>query len=418
VAKRISEEEARSLYLENNLEPVEPVPGTQKPWKSKCLVTLKIVSPTYGKVRVFGHRCEYCSGYKVDEADALLAMENANFRPLVAYPGANQPWESECLKCGKVTHPRYSTVLKGVGCKFCAHRAVDPTDAISAMLQRGLRTLEPFPGATKDWLVECINCKKQFKTYLHSLNTSKGCKFCAGVAVSVDDLLSRLSELNLQPLEDFKTAKTPWKCKCLVCGHLVQPTWMRIKQGRGHCAYCSQRRVDVPEALNFMKSVGLMPLVEFPGSKVPWKSKCLKCEREVHPRWSDLRSGQGGCSSCADYGLDYQSPGYFYLITNDALNAHKVGIANSYKGRKYDDRMYNHRKQGWKLFKKLEFNTVKEAYDVEAKVLKWLRLEVGLPIALDANQMPQGGHTETVNASEIDLQTIWAKVINLSKVKE
>jgi hypothetical protein len=30
--------------------------------------------------------------------------------------------------------------------------------------------------------------------------------------------------------------------------------------------------------------------------------------------------------------------------------------------------------------------------------------------------MPQGGHTETVNASEIDLPTIWAKVEQLSRV--
>jgi hypothetical protein len=32
-------------------------------------------------------------------------------------------------------------------------------------------------------------------------------------------------------------------------------------------------------------------------------------------------------------------------------------------------------------------------------------------------QMPQGGHTETVDASEIELVTIWAKVEELSKVK-
>ena len=31
-------------------------------------------------------------------------------------------------------------------------------------------------------------------------------------------------------------------------------------------------------------------------------------------------------------------------------------------------------------------------------------------------QMPQGGHTETVDASEIDLATIWAKIEELSKV--
>ena len=39
------------------------------------------------------------------------------------------------------------------------------------------------------------------------------------------------------------------------------------------------------------------------------------------------------------------------------------------------------------------------------------------PKYLLSEQMPQGGHTETVDASEIDLPTIWAKVEELSRVK-
>jgi hypothetical protein len=34
------------------------------------------------------------------------------------------------------------------------------------------------------------------------------------------------------------------------------------------------------------------------------------------------------------------------------------------------------------------------------------------------SQVPQAGWTETVDASEIDLPTIWAKVEELSKVKK
>jgi hypothetical protein len=32
--------------------------------------------------------------------------------------------------------------------------------------------------------------------------------------------------------------------------------------------------------------------------------------------------------------------------------------------------------------------------------------------------MPQGGFTETVDAAEIDLQTIWAKIEEFSKVRK
>jgi hypothetical protein len=418
MAVPITEAAAKKMFLSNSLKPLVAYVDSMTPWKSQCLICKKIVSPNYNKVRQRGHQCGYCAGNLVDPKDAVIRMKNSGFKTLIPYPGGNNPWKSQCLKCKKVTYPRYSMTIQGIGCKYCSKRAVDPKDAVVAMKRRGFKTLEPFPGATIGWSVQCLKCKKKYKTHFHSLNTLKGCKYCAGVSVEVDDLLSRLKELNLKPLEPYQSAKIPWKCRCLVCNHVVQPTWSRIKQGRGHCAYCSQRRVDLPMATKFMKSIDLEPLVEFPGGNKPWLCKCLKCKAEVTPRWSDLRSGQGGCSDCADYGLNYQKSGYIYLITNKKLQAHKIGIANSYKSRKYDDRMYSHQKQGWTLFKKMSFKTVKQASDIETAVLKWVRMDIGLPIALTGKQMPQGGHTETVDASEIDLPTIWAKVEELSKVKK
>ncbi len=414
---KITESAARKLFIKNKLEPLEPFSNSQKPWKSKCLITGKVVSPTYGKVRDYGHRCKYCSENVTDEVDAIAFMKKAGFKAMAPFPGGNKPWKSQCLKCKKIFSPNFTSVKMGFGCRYCNHAAVDPKDAEAAMKKRGFKTLEPYPGASKPWKVQCLVCKKSFESVLGSLNNKAKCKYCQNIAVDVDDLLVRLKELKLKPLEKYQSATTPWKCKCLVCNHVVQPTWMRIKQGRGHCSYCSQRRVDIPEAMKFMKSIDLKPLIEFPGSNKPWLCKCLKCKAEVTPRWSDLRRGQSGCSNCADFGLNYQKPGYIYLITHVELRAHKIGIANSYKSQKFDDRMYKHQKQGWEIFKTKNFNTVKEASDIETSILKWLRTEVGLPFYLSAKLMPQGGHTETVDASEIDLTNIWAMVEKLSKVK-
>ena len=354
----------------------------------------------------------------LDTSLAVKVMNSNGFIPISKYPGSNKPWKSKCKKCQKTTSPTYWSVSRGVGCKYCSNRAVDPKDAMAAMKARGFKHLEAFPGATKEWLVQCNKCKRKYKTRLHSLKTKTQCKFCAGKEVDQTDLLDRLKELKLKPLEKYKSAKSPWKCRCLVCRHEVQPTWNRMKQNRGHCAYCAQRRVDIPSALKFMKSAGLKPLVNFPGSGKPWLSMCIKCELDVSPRWSDLQRGQGGCSNCADYGINYQKSGYIYLISHIKLKAHKIGIANSYKSKKYDDRMYHHEKQGWFMYKKLSFKTVKEASDVETAVLKWLRIEVGLPMFLSHKQMPKGGYTETVDASEIDLPTIWEKIEQLSRVGE
>lgn len=55
---------------------------------------------------------------------------------------------------------------------------------------------------------------------------------------------------------------------------------------------------------------------------------------------------------------------------------------------------------------------------VESSILKWMRLELELPVPLSRKEMPQGGHTETVDASEIELVTIWNKVLEFSRVSK
>ena len=410
MAIRISEEKAKQLFLANNLEPIEDFPGTQKPWKSKCLITGKVVSPTYGKVRDFGHRCEYCSGFKVDPEDAFQFMVSAGFEPLVDYPGGNKPWKCRCTKCNRETNPSYSSVKRGTGCKFCSKRAVSEADAVQAMHVRGFKPLTPFPGAVNLWLVECLNCHRIFETYFHSLKTNKRCKYCAGKTLDIDSVLEKMRELNLKPLEPFRNARSPWTSECLICGHTVQPTWMRIKSGRGHCAYCAQRRVDSIEARKLFRESELEPISDFPGSNKPWKSKCKKCGSECSPRYSDIRRGQGGCSKCAAFGINLEEPGYLYLISHPVLEAHKVGIANSQTRIKADDRIYKHEKEGWILVKKVDFASAGIARKFELKMLSWLRDDVNLPIFLKSSDMPQGGWTETFSAKLISISDVETKL--------
>lgn len=70
-----------------------------------------------------------------------------------------------------------------------------------------------------------------------------------------------------------------------------------------------------------------------------------------------------------------------------------------------------------KLFSTVEIRDGEEVLRIEQETLEWIRYERELPIYLSASQMPQGGYTETIDASEMDLPTIWAKVEELRKVK-
>jgi hypothetical protein len=98
------------------------------------------------------------------------------------------------------------------------------------------------------------------------------------------------------------------------------------------------------------------------------------------------------------------------LITNTDFSAHKIGISGENK-----HRVQQHRRHGWETFKTLKLDSGEFAYEIEQKILEWLYDEYGLTPFLTKEEMPQGGFTETVDASEIDLATIWSKVEELSR---
>ena len=123
-----------------------------------------------------------------------------------------------------------------------------------------------------------------------------------------------------------------------------------------------------------------------------------------------------GCIFCnRDNGkFDGSTSGVFYLTTNSLLNAHKIGITSTDSK---TDRLKIHENANWKTYKIMELEKSSEALRIESEILDWLRLELNLAPYLSREEMPQGGYSETVDASEIDLPTIWAKVEELSKVK-
>ena len=477
MATKITEAQAKKLFLKNKLEPLVPFPGTQKPWRSKCLITGKIVSPTYGKVRDYGHRCIYCSRGVIEPIDATRLMEKSGFKILVPFPGTNSPWKSQCKNCKRETSPTYWNVAKGIGCKFCAGRAVVPSEAIEAMKRRGFKTLEPFPGASKPWKVECHKCLRKFSTYFYSSNDKTTCKYCSENVVDEQSIKPVLEKFKLTPLEKFPGAKVAWKLRCQRCNRVVTPSWTHLTRkdrNVGGCVFCSKRRVHMDDMLELLKKNKLKPIGHFVNGKTPWLSQCLKCKREVFPRMNDLRSGQSGCIYCAGLkvdekqaiklankngftplvnypgantgwecicnvcgqkskprytsmqqgmnrckfcsigGFDFNAPAIIYLISHPKLGAHKIGVAGSAK---HNERLKKHAQQGWILYKHKEFKKGVDAFKIEGRILRWLRYQKNLPPFLSIEQMPQAGWSETVDASAVELSSIWAKVQDFSKIK-
>jgi hypothetical protein len=149
-----------------------------------------------------------------------------------------------------------------------------------------------------------------------------------------------------------------------------------------------------------MRTRALEPLEPYPGGVVrPWACCCMMCGRNVWPCYADIqRRISDGCRSCArSGGFRAFEDAMVYLMTHAGHGATKVGITNR-AGR----RVKLHQRYGWQVVTTV-WVPGEVALRIEADVLNWWRLELGLPIYLGRNEMPQGGWTETVDSSEIDL---------------
>ena len=471
--------EAKKIAIKNKMKPLESYKGSNKKWKCKCLRCGKVSSPYFAAIRDGKYGCLWCAKKIVDPQEARKKMIKAKLQPLVAYPGSDIGWLCRCMKCSREVTPAYGSIRDGQGgCKWCKDKNphIEPSVAVQLLLENNIQPLEPFTNSHSKWKSRCLRCNKEVSPSHHdikqgsggckycapnyvdkkrimevmkkaglepqeeyvnskepwkvrhdkcgrvfnveygNIRSSSSCRYCAGVDVIPEEAVEVMKKLGIKPLVPYPGAKKLWKCRCLVCKKIIYPNYSSSANRDSGCAYCTGNRVDAKDAKKLMIINNLKPLEPFPGAVNRWKCKCETCKRIVTPRYTSVRGGQGGCGFCADWGIDYGANGFLYLMTNETLSAHKLGIGNSEISRG-SSRIVQHKKYGWKLYKQLDFNVTDDAFQIEQKVLSWLREVKGLAIFLSEFEMPQGGYTETVDASEIELPTIWAKVEELSRVK-
>src|SRR5262249_20234491 len=108
---------------------------------------------------------------------------------------------------------------------------------------------------------------------------------------------------HLEPLGPYPGAAMPWPCRCLVCGRQSQPRYATVSKGTG-CRHCGVEhrkqgtRLDPDLAAHVMRAANLETPDAYPGAGSPWRCRCLVCDREVTPRFTDVQKGHGGCKWC------------------------------------------------------------------------------------------------------------------------
>jgi hypothetical protein len=243
-----------------------------------------------------------------DEAIQVASECAPFFIPSLPFPGMNTPWPGVCTKCGMAIRPRLYTLRRGMGCNYCAGRAVDDAIAQGTAMRAGLEPLEPFPGSANKWKCRCTGCGRETVPRYTAFKKlgSYGCRSCAqkarGKARSQEEAMALAREFapNFQPSVPYLGSNSPWPGVCVACGMPIKPRLTDVMKGQGACRYCVRRAVDTAIVLGTAMRAGLEPMEPFPGARQPWLCRCTSCGKAIHPVYDRFRAlGSMGCQFCA-----------------------------------------------------------------------------------------------------------------------
>ena len=129
---RLDAEDAEAIMAAAGLTPLVPYPGALKPWWCSCNTCGKEVAPWYASVQQGRGGCRFCApNAPVDPDEAAEVMQRTGLEPLEPYPGSNLPWRCRCGTCAREVTPTYSSIQIGSGCRWCAVGGLNynaPTD--------------------------------------------------------------------------------------------------------------------------------------------------------------------------------------------------------------------------------------------------------------------------------------------------
>ncbi len=281
--------------------------------------------------------------------------------------------------------------------KSSARQRGPEAEAIEVMRAAGLEPLERYENVMTPWRSQCQTCGNQVTPSLSNIKKGQGgCIWCAKRAVDPHAAVETMRSAGLEPLVAYPGMHMPWPSTCQRCHRTVSPRYGAVRRGGG-CRYCNDTAIDPTAAATLMRQAQLEPLEDYPGSLRPWKCRCTRCQRVVRPCYSTIQRGSGGCRWCRNSGFKSAEQAVVYLITHPSLSAAKIGITDT-AGR----RLKKHAQQGWETLAAVPVPG-ELALSIEKEILDWWRGELALPVYLGRQEMPQGGWTETVDSTEIDL---------------
>ena len=322
--RKLSDQEASIVMIENGFEPLEPYPGSQKKWRCKCTICGNEIMVLRNTVATNGTGCKYCweqrrgQALRVSESSAIAVMRAAGLEPQDPYVRSGDPWRCIHLECGREVFPSYNSVQQGGGgCQQCGYLKTgaairhDHDFAAEIVRSAGLEPLENYPGSHSKWRCIHLECGEEVQVQLHAIRGGEGgCFKCGakkrGKASRLDPEVARqfMIENGLNPQEPYELSNKPWACVHIECGSLVHPTFSSIQGGQRGCRACAikegaARSSYTPEfAVEQAQLRGYEPIEEYPGAMTHWRCIHVQCGKEVRATLNTLMSGKGCCMDC------------------------------------------------------------------------------------------------------------------------
>lgn len=400
---------------DKDLRPLEPFVNVTTKWKYLCEKCQNQGETTLHAVKNSGNGCPYCSGNKVDPKKIEQRLLEEGLTPLEPYTSNTAKWRMFHAKCGNEVSTTWADIQGGGGgCGICRYTKIasklkrDENFAIAKMLEAGGEPLEPYTNNHARWKVRCLKCNRISNPTLGNVLKGQGvCLACRPKppVTTAEEALQFIVDKKMKPLTDYVSASSKWTLQCEVCGKSTDYVYTRMKSLDHGCVYCSNHKVDPADVKIAFESLGFVMLEEYVNARKPLRAQCQICSRVSPKRYDDIRVGKG-CKYCQDSAIDLSARTYFYLVKHDELNAIKVGIGNL---NRKQDRLKEHKRHGWSVLYRYDFELGEHAYEIEQQVLKWLKKEKNLPNSLSKKDLPQGGWTEAFSADEITIFEIKLK---------
>lgn len=183
---RRREDAAIAIMNQHGLEPVGAYTGANTPWPSRCQRCGQFVAPTLSNIRRGKSGCAYCSAKRVTDAQLESVLVERRLVQLERFPGASRPWKCRCLVCGRVVSPRWdnlTAITDGAprqGCGFCSRGSRPKSECVEEFESFGFIPAADFPGTNLPWEATCRTCSALCRPTLNNLRRGQGgCAKCA-----------------------------------------------------------------------------------------------------------------------------------------------------------------------------------------------------------------------------------------------